>query len=116
MELCKYMHLVLPVNDRKEDMVYYDWGKFWCSKSLYQYGYKIEYVYFEKDTIFPEILSKQCYIAYKVEDMKGYLEEADEILFGPYAIPGNASMCIIRKGEAIIELYKEESGGGNDEK
>ena len=57
-----YMHIGIPVLNKKPGMVYNDWGKFWVNESVDAYDYKIEYLKFEEGTRFPEILSKQPHV------------------------------------------------------
>ena len=84
-----YMHIGIPVLNKKPNMVYNEWGKFWVNESVDAYDYKIEYLKFEEGTCFPEILSKQPHVAYKVDNMDPY---------------------IVIQDDAIIELYEEKSG------
>ena len=51
----EYMHIGIPVLNRKPGMVYNDWGKFWVNESVDEYDYKIEYLKFEEGTRFPEL-------------------------------------------------------------
>ena len=55
----EYMHIGIPVLNRKPGMVYNEWGKFWVNESVDEYDYKIEYLKFEEGTRFPELLSKR---------------------------------------------------------
>lgn len=66
----EYMHIGIPVLNRKPGMVYNEWGKFWVNESVDEYDYKIEYLKFEEGTRFPELLSKQPHVAYKVDDAR----------------------------------------------
>ena len=72
----EYMHIGIPVLNKKPNMVYNEWGGFWVNESVDAYDYKIEYLKFEEGTRFPEILSKQPHVAYKVDNMDPYLKEA----------------------------------------
>ena len=55
----EYMHVGIPVLNKKPNMVYNEWGGFWVNENVDEYDYKIEYLKFEEGTRFPEILSKQ---------------------------------------------------------
>lgn len=100
-----YMHIGIPVLNKKPGMVYNEGGKFWVSENVDAHDYKIEYLKFEEGTIFPEILSKQPHVAYQVDDMAPYLAEADRVIFGPAALDEHNSIAFIVKDDAIIELY-----------
>ena len=65
-----YMHIGIPVLNKKPGMVYNEWGGFWVNESVDAYDYKIEYLKFEEGTRFPEILSKQPHVAYAVDDIE----------------------------------------------
>ena len=43
-----YMHIGIPVLNRKPNMVFNEWGKFWVNESVDAYDYKIEYLKFEE--------------------------------------------------------------------
>ena len=72
----EYMHVGIPVLNKKPNMVYNEWGGFWVNESVDEYDYKIEYLKFEEGTRFPEILSKQPHVAYLVDDLDHYIEDA----------------------------------------
>ena len=103
----EYMHIGIPVLNRKEGMTYNEAMKFWVS-NVDDYDYKIEYLKFEEGTRFPELLSKQPHVAYKVDDAEPYLAEADRVIFGPEALGENVRLAFIVKDDAIIELYEEK--------
>ena len=49
----EYMHIGIPITNRKPNMVYNEGAKFWVS-CVDDYDYKIEYLKFEEGTPFPE--------------------------------------------------------------
>ena len=100
----EYMHIGIPVTNRKPGMLHNEGAKFWYS-NVDDYDYKIEYLKFEDGTIFPEILAKQPHVAYKVDDMTPYLADADRVIFGPYDL-GADKLAFIIKDDAIVELYQ----------
>ena len=104
----EYMHIGIPVVNKKPGMVYAEWGGFWVNESVDEHDYKIEYLKFEEGTRFPEILAKQPHVAYKVDNADPYLAEADRILFGPEALSETVRLAFIVKDDAIIELYEEK--------
>ncbi len=104
----EYMHIGIPVLNKKPGMVYNEWGKFWVNESVDEHDYKIEYLKFDEGTRFPEVLSKQWHVAYKVDDMEPYLKEADQVVFGPEAVNDKVRLAFIFKEEAFIELYEEK--------
>ena len=102
-----YMHIGIPITEKKPNMTYNEAMKFWVS-NVDDYDYKIEYLKFEEGTRFPEILSKQPHVAYKVDNADPYLAEADRVIFGPEALGDNVRLAFIVKDDAIIELYEEK--------
>ena len=103
----EYMHVGIPVLNKKPHMVYNEWGKFWVNESVDEYDYKIEYLKFEEGTRFPELLSKQPHVAYRVDNMDPYLEDVDRIVFGPESPGEGVRLAFVVKDDAIIELYEE---------
>lgn len=102
-----YMHIGIPITNKKPGMTYNEAMKFWVS-NVDDYDYKIEYLKFEEGTPFPEIMHKNPHVAYKVDDMVPYLEAADRIIFGPEAIGPGVRIAFIIQDDAIIELYEEK--------
>lgn len=104
----EYMHIGIPVLNKKPGMVYNEWGRFWVNESVDEYDYKIEYIKFGEGTRFPEILSKQPHVAYKVDDMTPYIAAAQRVIFGPEALGDNVRLAFVIVDDAIIELYEEK--------
>lgn len=102
-----YMHIGIPVTNKKPGMTYNEAMKFWVS-NVDDYDYKIEYLKFEEGTPFPEIMHKNPHVAYKVDDMTPYLEAADRTIFGPLEIGPGVRIAFIIQDDAIIELYEEK--------
>lgn len=104
----EYMHIGIPVLNKKPGMVYNKWGGFWVNQSVDEYDYKIEYLKFEEGTRFPEILSKLPHVAYKVDDMTPYVEKAERVIFGPEVLSDTVRLAFVVMDDAIIELYEEK--------
>ena len=104
----EYMHIGIPVLNKKPNMVYNEWRKFWANERVDAYDYKIEYLKFEEGTRFPESLSKQPHVAYKVDDMDPYIAQAQQVIFGPEALSDTVRLAFVIQDDAIIELYEEK--------
>ncbi|MDI9541252.1 MAG: hypothetical protein QM204_07320 [Bacillota bacterium] len=104
----KYMHIGIPVLNKKPDMIFNEWGGFWVNESVDEYDFKIEYLKFEEGTRFPEVLSKKWHVAYLVDDAQPYIDDSDELLFDE-RISDTVRLAFVRKEEAIIELYEDKS-------
>ena len=63
-----YMHIGIPITNKKPGMVYNEGAKFWVS-NVDDYDYKIEYLKFEEGTPFPEEIHRNPHVAYKVDDL-----------------------------------------------
>lgn len=101
----EYMHVGIPVLNKKPNMVFNEWGGFWVNESVDEYDYIIEYLKFEEGTRFPEILSKQPHVAYLVDNLEHYIEDADQVIFGPEPV-GDDRLAFVIKDDAIFELYE----------
>ena len=95
----EYMHIGIPVLNKKEGMTYNEDMKFWVSR-VDDYDFKIEYLKFEEGTPFPEILSKQPHVAYKAQ--------AQQVIFGPADCGPGVRLAFVIWDDAIIELYEEK--------
>ncbi|MDL2260312.1 hypothetical protein LJB99_05520 [Deltaproteobacteria bacterium OttesenSCG-928-K17] len=102
-----YLHVGIPVTNKKPGMVYVDALKLWMSKPD-DVDYKIEYLKFEEGTPFPEIMHKNPHIAYKVDDMDARLSEADRVIFGPVTMDDGGRMAFIIKDDTIFELLESK--------
>ena len=102
----EYMHIGIPVTNRKPNMTYNEGAKFWVS-NVDDYDYKIEYLKFEEGTPFPEEIHRNPHVAYKVDNMDPYLKEAQQVIFGPETLSDTVRLAFITLDDAIIELYEE---------
>lgn len=103
----EYMHIGIPITNKKPGMVYNEGAKFWVS-NVDDYEYKIEYLKFEEGTPFPEVLHRNPHVAYKVDDLEKYIADADGVIIGPMmAGSGNDRLAFVWKDGAILELYEE---------
>lgn len=103
----QYMHIGIPVTNLRQGMTYNEGMKIWMSNPD-DYDYKIEYLKFEEGTPFPEIMHKNPHIAFKVDDAAPYIEEAQQVIFGPAEIGPGVHITFIMKDDTIIELYEEK--------
>lgn len=104
----EYMHIGIPVINKKPNMVYNEWGGFWVNTDTDSYDYKIEYLKFEPGSRFPEVIGKLFHVAYKVDDMDPYLEKAQTVVFGPEVLSPTTRLAFIFMDDALIELYEEK--------
>ena len=102
----EYMHIGIPITNKKPGMTYNEGGKFWYSRTE-DYDYRIEYLNFEEGTPFPEILHHHPHVAYKVDDLERYIADADRIICGPMPANEKDRLAFVEKDGAILELYQE---------
>ena len=102
----EYMHIGIPVTNRKPGMTYNEGAKFWVS-DVDDYDYKIEYLKFEEGTPFPEAIHRHPHVAYKVDDLEKYIADADSVICGPMqANDQGDQLAFVWKDGAILELYQ----------
>ena len=70
-----YMHIGIPITEKKPNMIYNEAMKFWVS-NVDDYDYKVEYLKFEEGTPFPEELHRRWHVAYAVDDLDRYVDDA----------------------------------------
>ena len=102
----EYMHIGIPITNKKPNMTYNEDAKFWVS-NVDDYEYKIEYLKFEEGTPFPEILHRNPHVAYKVDDLEKYVADADEVIVEPMMANEKDRLAFVIKDGAILELYEE---------
>lgn len=103
----KYLHIGIPVTNKKPGMTYVEPLKLWMSNPD-DYDYKIEYLKFEDGGPFPEIMHKNPHVAFEVDDAEPYLADADEVIFGPVTNDDGSRMAFIIKDCTIIELMEKK--------
>ena len=74
-----YMHIGIPITEKKPNMIYNEAMKFWVS-NVDDYDYKVEYLKFEEGTPFPEELHRRWHVAYAVDDLDRYVDDADRVM------------------------------------
>ncbi|MGI6109563.1 MAG: hypothetical protein ACOX3B_02260 [Bacilli bacterium] len=104
----QYMHIGIPVTSLKPGMTYNEDMKFWVSNPD-DYDYKIEYLKFEDGTPFPVEMHHRPHVAYAVDDMQQYLDQADRIIFPKTEIGPGISIAFVVMDDAIIELYEDKN-------
>ena len=77
-----YMHIGIPITNKKPGMVYNEGAKFWVSRNPH--------------------------VAYKVDDLEHYIADADSVICGPMAANDKGDrLAFVWKDGAILELYQE---------
>jgi hypothetical protein len=103
----EYMHIGIPVTNKKPGMTYNEGLKLWMSNPE-DYDYKIEYLKFEEGTPFPEIMHKNPHVAYKVDDAEHYIKDADQVLVPLTEIGPGTRIAFVIKDDTILELYEQK--------
>ena len=102
-----YMHIGIPITNKKPGMTYNDGMKLWMSNPD-DYDYKIEYLKFEEGGPFPEIMHKNSHIAYKVDNIQKYMDDADQVIFPKTEIGPGTFIAFVIKDNTILELYEQK--------
>lgn len=103
-----YMHIGIPITEKKPNMTYNEDMKFWVS-NVDDYDMKIEYLKFEEGTPFPEELHRRWHVAYAVDDLDRYVEQADRAICGPMDAGPGVRLAFVEMDGAVIELYKDKN-------
>lgn len=104
----EFMHVGIPITNKKPNMTYNEDMKLWMSASD-DYPQKIEYLKFEEGSCFPEILHRMPHVAYKVDDLDKYVKEADWIIVPPIEIAFNVRIAFVTVDNAIFEYYEDKN-------
>ncbi len=105
-----FLHVGIPVTNKKPGMVYNEVGKLWATDPA-EHALKFEYLKFEEGTPFPEFLHKNPHVAYMVDEAAPVLAEANQVLFGPAPGPDETRMYFIVKDDTLIELLEKKPLG-----
>lgn len=103
----EYMHLGIPVLNKRLGMIYDEEMRFWVTGAR-DNEFRIKYMKFEEGTPFPEILSKQPHVAYKVDNLDYYEKQAGETIFGPIEWEPGVRLAFVLWDDVIVELYEEK--------
>ncbi|MDR1886061.1 MAG: hypothetical protein LBQ56_07265 [Synergistaceae bacterium] len=103
----EYMHIGIPITNKKPGMTYSDGLKIWMSNPD-DYDYKIEYLKFEEGAPFPEIMHKNPHIAFRVDSIEKYMADADRVIFPPTEIGPGTRIAFVVKDDTILELYEQK--------
>ena len=103
-----YMHIGIPITEKKPNMTYNEAMKFWVS-NVDDYDYKVEYLKFEEGTPFPEELHRRWHVAYAVDDLDRYVDDADRVICGPMDAGPGVRLAFVEKDGAVIELYEDKN-------
>lgn len=104
-----FMHVGIPVTNKKPEMVYNENMKLWKNNDVDLYDYKIEYLKYEEGTPFPEILHRNPHVAYKVDDMDRYVEQADRAIWGPVELRPGFRLAFVEMDNTLFELVEDKN-------
>jgi len=103
----EFLHIGIPVTNKKPGMRYNDTLKLWLTNPEDQ-DFKVEYLKFEEGGPFPEIMHKNTHVAYRVKELEPYAQNADAVIFGPVGIGPNTRIAFIIQDDTIFELIEEK--------
>ncbi|MEF2560173.1 MAG: hypothetical protein U0M96_03635 [Eggerthellaceae bacterium] len=103
-----YMHIGIPITEKKPGMTWDEGCKMWVS-DVDDYDYKIEYLKFEEGTPFPEELHRRWHVAYAVDDLEHYMEKADRVVVPIMDLGPGVRLAFVDMDGALIELYEDKN-------
>lgn len=103
-----YMHIGIPITNKKPGMMYNEGAKFWVS-NVDDYAEKIEYLAFEEGTGFPELLHRVPHVAYSVDDLEAFVEAADQVIVPIMVLSETDRLAFVLKDNALIEYYESKA-------
>ena len=105
-----YMHTGIPVKEKLDGMVYMAGLKVWISNNE---EYKIEYLYWEKNTPAAWRMIAETHVAYKVADVQAAVDEAvakgADVLLPKYSLGGTCAIAYVGypNGGPQVEFYQD---------
>ena len=104
-----YMHTGIPVKEKLDGMVYMSGLKVWISNNE---EYKIEYLYWEKDTLCAWRMVAETHVAYKVADVQAAVDEAvaagAAVLLPKDSLGGTCAIAYVGfKDGPQVEFYQD---------
>ena len=105
-----YMHTGIPVKEKLDGMVYMAGLKVWISNNE---EYKIEYLYWEKDTPCAWRMVAETHVAYKVKDVQAAVDEAvaegADVLLPKYSLGGTCAIAYVGypNGGPQVEFFQD---------
>ncbi len=103
----EYMHIGIPITNKKPNMTWNEGAKFWVS-NVDDYAEKIEYLKFEEGTPFPELLHHMFHVAYSVDDLEAFVEAADQVVVPIMVLSETDRLAFVLKDGALIEYYESK--------
>ena len=104
-----YMHTGIPVKEKLDGMVYMSGMKVWISNNE---EYKIESLYWEKDTPCAWRMVAETHVAYKVADVQAAVDEAvatgAAVLLPKYLLGGTCAIAYVGfKNGPQVEFFQD---------
>ena len=100
-----YMHTGIPVAAKMDGMAYMEGLKVWiCNND----EYKIEYLYWERDTPCAWRMVAETHVAYKVADVEAAVKESGgKVLLPKMSLGGNVAIAFVSIDNGpVVEFYQ----------
>lgn len=98
-----YDHFGVPTKEKRPGMIYFSEYKVWCS-DYEQDPYRIEWIFFEKESPLPPLLQVVSHVCFLVEDIEKAIL-GKKILLKPTFYQGY-KMAFIEEGGVPIEFIQ----------
>lgn len=102
----EFLHIGVPTTKVQENETYLEALKVYVTNPD-KHPFKYEYLRFEQDTPFPEIMRKNPHVAYKVSDMAPYLKMGD-VIVEPFQAGPDMRIAFIIVDEVILEILEQK--------
>ena len=100
------VHIGIPTTESMENEIFVEGAGIYVTEPEDD-PFKIEYVRFLPNTVFPQDMQYDIHIAAKVDSIDKYVELADSVIV-PKMDNGDCYLCFIKKNRAIIELIESK--------
>ncbi len=100
----KYHHIGIPTKTPRKDEIYDSKYKLWLVDSA-KSPYGIEWLRYEKDCPFPDLIKTVPHVAFEVDDIDA-AAAGKKILIAPVYLNDSLKMCFIEADGAPIEFLQ----------
>ena len=98
------VHIGIPTTQSKENEMFVEGAGIYVTEPE-KSPFKIEYVRFLPNTVFPQDMQYDVHVAAKVDSIDEYVKKADSVIV-PKMDNGDCYLCFVKKDMAIIELIE----------
>lgn len=102
--MAKYRHFGVPTTRQGDNETYFPGAKVYVTDPE-THPYNIEFLRFEADSEFPELIRKNPHVAFQVEDLEAAIA-GKNVIIAPFEASPTLRCAFITDHEAVIELMQ----------